>query len=103
MFHVGQKVVCVDDKFTLPVHPCDRLLRKGGVYTVGWVGVSTCKRDPSPTLGVHLVEIAREPSRPEGRALPYRATRFRPVIERKTDISIFKSMLTPSRVNEPAR
>lgn len=101
-FHVGQKVVCVDDDETryrvfaaAGLHFDGNLngLKKGAVYTVRAVGHYA----PYPGLLclwlveierpiIHLIQIVH------GEA-PYVAARFRPVVERKTDISIFVAML----------
>lgn len=78
MFHVGQKVVCVDasaakDGYVPPVN-------EGAVYTVADVEAS----DPSD-LGITLFEVTLPIRRGYG---PFwKASRFRPVVERKTDIS----------------
>lgn len=49
----------------------------------------------------HLVELRRGPiARSQwGEDAGYRVLRFRPVVERKTDISIFTKMLTGKRVD----
>jgi hypothetical protein len=112
-FRVGQKVVCVDarctDEYTSPflvgrfsnakfIGDMDGLER-GVIYTVRAVG-------SYPTapgmLSLWLVEIVRPvislDEAPYGEP-PFAAARFRPVVERKTDISIFTAMLdrAPSR------
>jgi hypothetical protein len=83
----GMKVVCVNAR------PCPvwgaLSLRKGAVYTVvkafDVLGeFSVClEEDQSP----HITGA-------------YRASRFRPAVERKTDISIFKAMLSPAKKRE---
>lgn len=86
MFRIGQKVVCVD------LSPsCRGVLMpfvKDRVYTVSntidtWEG-----------QGVELAEV--ETPAVVGHFRAWNASRFRPVVERKTDISIFKAMLNPS-------
>ena len=97
-FYVGQKVVCVDDD-TAEADGVTRLVN-GRVFTIrriatqfsrpGWVSHPRYKGQ-GPF--VWLTEIS-------GRALgdtPYNASRFRPVVERKTDISALKALLNPSR------
>lgn len=88
MFYVGQKVVCVDDRpardgFPMPI-------ARGSVYTVA-------RFDPSFCLDGHqsleLIEVT-PPARPFFTAA-FRATRFRPLVKRKTDISVFKTLLRP--------
>lgn len=78
MFYVGQSVVCIDDKFV------EKSLTKGAVYTVSGVGRGV---SGYPMLG--LVEV-------RGGDLGWFPRRFRPVVERKTSISIFKAMLNPA-------
>lgn len=85
-FIVGQRVVCIDADNT-------DLLDKGGVYTINYVGCWPARSglDGAVVLyGVGLVEA-------EASGLGFDARRFRPVVERKTDISIFKAMLNPSK------
>lgn len=98
-FVVGQTVICVDDgdrDKTLPENAkliADSMdgLTKGRRYTIrdvffdeGWESVS-----------VRLVEIVRPNSICGGVCYEagYDPDRFRPVAERKTDISIFTNML----------
>ena len=103
-FVVGQKVVMVkqfsqfsldrarDDGVTLPVI--------GPVYTV---------RDMEPgedwnkgKVYLRLDEIRNEPHIKDGIEPSFGAWQFRAVAERKTDISVFKAMLNPSKVKETA-
>lgn len=90
-FRVGQKVVCVDAAGSEKV-------KEGTVYTVTWVsdwpaisGLDGCV----VSRGLALAEV-------EANGIGFDARRFRPVVERKTNITIFKAMLTPSRVEEHA-
>jgi hypothetical protein len=100
-FRVGQKVVCVDDeahqKFTpFPARSDLEGLAEGEIYTVSYVGVR---------LGVKVVrilEIKRSWNSFIDEENFYAAARFRPVVERKTDITCFKEMLTPSPVTVDA-
>ncbi len=76
-FRVGQKVECIDAKY------CSNCIRAKQVYTClavdsVFLTVDCCaKADP----GIHA----------------WYASRFRPIVERKTDISIFTAMLNPSK------
>ncbi|WP_334154722.1 hypothetical protein [Agrobacterium pusense] len=102
-FTVGQKVVMVeaykphvyeraaDEGVTLPT--------KGTVYTI---------RGMEPGEGWHvgmtfiwLEELHNAPSL-DGIEPNWDASLFRPLVERKTDISIFKAMLNPSKEQVPA-
>lgn len=103
MFCVGQKVVCVDvsgwdagdrNRFSYP--------HANVVYTIRDIEVdgtdgSTCIRLYEITnrngFDVETWEFC-EPK--------FLSERFRPVVERKTDIAIFKKMLTPSLEKELA-
>lgn len=95
-FHVGQKVVCVDAS---PSRYSSLLVRtplqKGTIYTVRgidrWDGVTSYYLEEivHPVLDIWL---DREPTEPT-----WHGRRFRPIAERKTDISIFTSMLNPSK------
>lgn len=92
-FRVGQKVVCVSEWKRIggfggeigPIH--------GEVYTIREVGF--LHPDFPRMVTVRLDEIANEVWL--GFETCFAATRFRPVVQRKTDISIFKALLTPSK------
>lgn len=95
-FRVGQKVVCVDaDGDFLP----SGQIEEGRVYTIREVGLTVTDEG-----GLRLVEVdlsapgyVGRHSRKPVRDNFYRASRFRPVVERKTDISIFTAMLTGTK------
>lgn len=93
-FRVGQKVVCVDDD---PHGDNGIFPTKGKIYTIAWSGQwrHPAYGDTNPC--VHLVEIKRPASKQIFCVVPYLASRFRPVAERKTDISIFKAMLKDTK------
>jgi hypothetical protein len=75
MFHVGQRVVCVDVKGAT-------CLRRKHVYT--------CLAIEPEFL---RVDCCANPDHENHRWL---TRRFRPIVERKADISIFTEMLNPS-------
>lgn len=81
MFYVGQKVVCVDGK---PRNYPHCAVRAGAVYTVSKIMHSIYGDS------LHVAEV-------DGDYWGFYADRFRPVVERKTDISIFTAMLNPSK------
>ena len=83
-FHVGQKVVYVGG---LALHPGETEPSKNAVYTVIWVG-----HHPGFT---HLhIDIAEMPcAETDEYFRGYKAVAFRPVVERKTDISVFQEIL----------
>ena len=84
-FRIGQKVVCVDNSADVgrSWHPGERPIIDE-IYTVERIGYS------HGLLCAQLAELPR--TCPEHKW--FRQTRFRPAVERKTDISIFTKMLT---------
>jgi hypothetical protein len=101
-FRVGQKVVCVNDEYNhpnwsnIPNRPV-----AASIYTVrqiifGWYD------DDREHAAILLDEIKNPVEQWYGEVnpseCPFAAFRFRPVVERKTDISIFTKMLTDERV-----
>lgn len=96
-FYVGQKVVCVDDSQHIENKPpVTRYIRCGNIYVVRAVGECPYKpwryRGPAVWLvGVHRDD---DPMWPD---FPFDVDRFRPVDERKTDISIFTKILQDAR------
>jgi hypothetical protein len=96
-FHIGQKVVCVDASLVrgAPYAPGSEVV-EGAVYTIRNIGITNVG-DP----GVRLMEIKLNcrpghigvrTRKPFADAC-YRADRFRPIVERKTDISFAREIL----------
>jgi hypothetical protein len=108
-FHVGQKVVCVDDErrpygSRVPRYKGEacgaKFPKKGSIYTIREVYISN-----KGTPGVILGEIDNfEASIALGfnKEIGFDADRFRPVTTHKTDISIFTDMLKTKRVGVDA-
>ena len=102
-FTVGQKVVlarafgssslyrAAEDDVTLPV--------KGVVYTIREFDD---QRSEGFGLALRLNEITNVPHYSNGLEPSFMVSLFEPVVERKTDISVFKAMLNPSREGVPA-
>lgn len=84
-WHVGMKVVCVDARIK---NTFVARLTENETYTIRAMFVSPT----SGKIGVRLVGIANGIHR-SGIERGYRASRFRPLVTRKTDISIFTAML----------
>lgn len=91
MFYVGQKVVCINDRRgdfrQANYHYATNnfwALKKGEIYTV-----SELLDHPDGSSTMKLVEIPDRDCKDWG----YNRERFRPLVEKKTDISIFKEML----------
>jgi hypothetical protein len=104
-FRVGRKVVCVD--VSASTHRSIRgraaeYIEIGKVYTIRWLGRSPDPLDQHLGLHVRLVGVVRpDHPNPEYSDMPFKASRFRPVVERKTDISIFTDILR--KASKPAR
>ena len=80
-FSVGQKVVCIDDS---SAHR--RLIANGTVYTIETI---------QPFWSdLHLAEVP---------GLGWFAWRFRPEVDRATDISVFTAMLDPLKTVETVK
>ncbi len=89
-FRVGQKVCCIkDDWFNLKRQPIKGPV-KGRVYTVTRVW-----SHQFPAINITLLDLAEIPK-------GWSARNFRPVVSRKTDISVFKALLNTNKVREEA-
>lgn len=113
-FTVGQKVVAVKK-----VSPTERDIRMieaakragvtfpkpGEVYTIRDIFTAT-RTDGEVVVSVRLVEVTNDPQMRFSTGfvgeIGFNAECFRPLVERKTDISVFKAMLNPSREGVPA-
>jgi hypothetical protein len=101
-FHVGQRVVCIDAS---PNPQCDKkTLTRGKIYVIR--AIDTLPGWKPPGWGVHLegVRIFYP-----GNCVPwaFHPNRFRPVIDRPTNIEVFKRLLAAvpteiGRLNNPA-
>lgn len=100
MFHLGQKVVCIETFDPSKCYSNETLPIKGKVYTIrGIVPASEFLFHTS--AGVHLEEIVNPfnlhftSSGLRNVEQCWDINAFRPLIERRTDIGIFKKMLIP--------
>jgi hypothetical protein len=107
-FHVGQKVVCIDDDKTPPaghVVLSDMIFPViGKIYTVSEIRIGTVGNMPCIALAeipFQLVEVLVDNEIRVGDVV-FNASAFRPLVDRKTDISIFKAMLAPQTEQVPA-
>lgn len=100
-FHVGQKVVCVRHPEDLEYNcGCSNVPQFKQIYTIR--GLET---DPSNGEVYLLLEEIVNPPRlyPDGYGEEcFHHSGFRPVIERKTDISVFTALLNTSKERAPA-
>lgn len=97
-YHVHQKVVCIDD--TELGTDSKGIIVAGETYEVRWIGdfdhwltgYAFCLRVTGvvrPTLkGTHADQSD----------MPFRASRFKPIITKKTDISVFTAMLNTKQL-----
>lgn len=95
-FRVGQKVVCVEAWSRYGLGRGDEIgPTQDSIYTIREIGVGLHPTCPDE-LHVRLDEIVNPVIEYKcGKyEVAFRATRFRPVVERKTDISVFTAMLT---------
>lgn len=94
MFRVGQKVVCVDDSDG-HIALLNGKIKRGAIYEVRGI----CQHLPAGEIGVWLCECVVpaltfsdgyvcEPS--------WRIARFRPLVERETDIGLLTALLDPA-------
>jgi hypothetical protein len=88
-FRIGQKVVCIDAQCAAGFDWYGFPPTEGAVYTVAGFG-------RNPVYGHEVIKIA-ELGHPWG----YKPRRFRPVVERKTDISFAHEILR--KASKPAR
>lgn len=108
-FHVGQKVVCIDDQVRVSARnpgifkrfrkfrDLHHNLNEGDIYTITALGSEwdVIKNAEFLTL---LVDGAWHFG---SRHVGFPSFQFRPVVETKTDISVFTKMLTPKREKLP--
>ncbi len=86
MFYIGQKVVAIRSCQHQGYHG---YFKKDEIFTV----INTVI-DPFGRLGLCFLELSLPPI-----FIGFEAQYFRPAVERKTDISIFKKMLLPENAN----
>jgi hypothetical protein len=102
MFHIGQQVVCIHDIGCPPGNEFPNIPIKGSIYTVrGFVSPDVgYERTP----GMLLEEVVNAPwEYKEGVFEPsFHPYHFRPLVQHKTNISVFKRMLDNERTKEPA-
>jgi hypothetical protein len=97
-WHVGMKVVCVDDDWDFGPLPGETFPKAGAVYTIRSLSIEGSE------VFVQLAEIVNPVCVFEdiiGES-EFAAVNFRPVQPRKTDISIFTAMLDSARERETA-
>jgi hypothetical protein len=98
-FRVGQKVVCIDASSRFGGWGIEWAAGEapieGHIYTV----IRSYCFAGLPCLWLAEIKRSQSAQAIHGPDVGYHADRFRPLVTRKTDISIFKAMLNPSRVD----
>lgn len=94
MFYVGQKVVCVDDT---PRSQKTYGLTRGRIYNVRGI----CE-NARGEVGLQLEEILIPEKLMNGDERGFYVDRFRPIQERKTDITVFTEILRKATRRKPA-
>lgn len=96
-FRIGQKVECISDNWTTELAIVMPVRKK--IYIVRDV---TRKPWSDPQMGLHLEGLVNsEFGFNDGCYEPYFDARyFRPIVDRKTDISVLTALLNPANHNE---
>lgn len=83
MFYVGQKVVCIDDK----PDPLGRPIwvKKDEIYTISDI-----------FFWCHCMALRLTEAPSNFNLIGWKSDMFRPIVEKKTDISIFTALLNPA-------
>lgn len=101
-FHIGQKVVCISDvtAHIQAYYPGSNYPRLNSIYTIRHIGadrkgalLTFSELDNSHFIGqtLHGFCFDMEPG--------FGSEHFRPIVELKTDISVFTRMLTDQKVD----
>jgi hypothetical protein len=107
MFHVGQKVVrvaAINTSDPMMFYYYEQVPTKGEIYTVREVFMDRFMYDTEDRQALLLVEIVNRPRMWATHGFHeagFQAEKFRPLVARTTDISVFEKLLTPRRVEEP--
>ncbi len=83
----------------------EQLPVQGEIYVVRKVFMERFMHDPEDRPALLLVEIVNQPRSWASHGFHeagFQADKFRPLVERRTDISIFRKMLAPKRATEDA-
>lgn len=91
-FRIGQKAVCIAPGKSNWAGTNQCVV--GSIYTVRQIHIRLGE------CGILLEEITNPPWSFDGLECGFRASRFRPLVERKTDISVFTALLNPANHNE---
>lgn len=106
MFRTGQKVVCIDPTWGAPTGSelqkarCPNLPTKGAVYRIRSTHFLQVYQGKPSQWFVRLYEVVN-PTLPDGHGKDaeaiFDAKKYRPLDERKTDISVLKQLLVPKK------
>lgn len=100
-FHVGQKVVCINDTYEMNEWNDEDSgldgLTRGEVYEIRWVGeVRHPYYGRYPGIRVSGIDRGEDIAIDD---LPYDAARFRPLVSQSTDLALFTHHLTDQPVD----
>src|SRR3954462_11806790 len=97
-FRVGQKVVCVNPKILVHPDKSSPALVLNGIYTIRQLGIFP---DGQPGMTLNEIHGLPFPGNCFGE-WAFHTTRFRPVIERKTDtgMAILRKLLDGNKIEE---
>lgn len=93
-FRVGQKVVCVEAGWPN--------LTEGKVYTISNICPVCSGYEPSCNEGFSFIDQLGAPHKDGTRCNAWPTRIFRPIVERKTDISVFTEILRKATKPAPA-
>ncbi len=99
-FRVGQKVVFIEDYTAIGARYSVHVPQSGQVYTIREF------EDRGERPALRLIEVVNGPRRhrqvSEWVEPAFAVDHFRPIVERKTDISVFTAMLTEEKIGASA-
>jgi hypothetical protein len=94
MWYIGQRVVCVNDRFPSQILDwASNLPRNGQIYTIQSISWGVCLYTRRSTLGFYLHELPNPP-----RGFGFRADRFAPLLEKLDEACQAKAL----ELNPPA-
>ena len=98
MWYIGQKVVCVDDRFPRRVLEwTSNLPRKGQIYTIRWIGRGESLYTGESKFGLKLEELQT------AERFGFFADRFAPLLEKLDEACQAKALelIAPSPLSPP--
>ncbi len=100
MFRIGQKVVCVEDRAEAAGDILDGWIKAGNIYVIR--SMEFCPVQNRLGVRVEGVILPTNPFFNDEENL-IEAFRFRPIVEKKTDISVFEEILRRETIDDVER